>query len=458
VVLPGCLVKTQRKITKLVAGKGFRCIFVQNRLIMNLIEELKWRGMVQDIMPGTEEILLKEPITGYIGFDPTAGSVHIGSLVPILLLVHLQRAGHKPIALAGGATGMVGDPSGKSEERNLLDEETLQRNLEGISRQLGKYLDFNPDKPNAAEMVNNYDWFKGYSFLNFIRDVGKHITVNYMMSKDSVKKRLEGANGMSFTEFSYQLVQGYDFYYLYTHKNCRLQMGGSDQWGNIVTGAELIRRKSGGEALAFTCPLITKADGGKFGKTEKGNIWLDSEKTNPYQFYQFWLNASDADAGKWIRIFTFLKQEEIMQLELEHQQNPAARILQKKMAEEITRFVHGDESLAEALETTAKFFGKQETDITQLSAEDLEQMQGVERFPFPADKIIAGTDIISFLTDSGIFPSRGEARKMIQNGGLSLNREKVAAIELTINNSHLLHGRYILVQKGKKNHYLVTIS
>lgn len=414
--------------------------------------------MLQDIMPGTEEILLKEQVTGYVGFDPTADSLHIGSLVPILLLVHLQRAGHKPIALAGGATGMVGDPSGKSEERNLLDEETLQRNLEGINRQLKKYLNFDASLPNAAEMVNNYDWFKDFSFLNFIRDVGKHITVNYMMAKDSVKKRLDGATGMSFTEFSYQLVQGYDFYYLYTHKNCKLQMGGSDQWGNIVTGTELIRRKNSGEAFAFTCPLITKADGGKFGKTEKGNVWLDAEKTSPYQFYQFWLNASDTDTVKWIRIFTFLTQEEIAALEAVHEQNPGARVLQKKMAEEITRYVHGNDALADALETTARFFGKQEASAADLSAEDIETMQGVERFSFPLEKINSGTDVITFLADTGIFPSRGEARKMIQNGGVSLNREKISEIELTINTSHLLHNRYILVQRGKKNHYLVTIS
>lgn len=440
------------------ADCGLECIFAQNRLIMNLIEELRWRGMLQDIIPGTEEALLKEQITGYVGFDPTADSLHIGSLVPILLLVHLQRAGHKPIALAGGATGMVGDPSGKSEERNLLDEATLQRNLEGISKQLRKYLNFDPGMPNAAELVNNYDWFKNFSFLDFIRDVGKHITVNYMMAKDSVKKRLEGANGMSFTEFSYQLVQGYDFYYLYTHKNCRLQMGGSDQWGNIVTGTELVRRKNGGEAYAFTCPLITKADGGKFGKTEQGNVWLDAEKTSPYQFYQFWLNASDEDTHKWIRIFTFLTREEIETLEAEHTTNPGNRILQKKLAEELTRYVHGEAALAEALETTAKFFGQKDAPVSELSAEDMEQMQGVERFSYDAAKISGGTDVVSFLADTGIFPSRGEARKMVQNGGVSINKEKVSGIELVINNEHLLHNRYILVQKGKKHHYLVTVS
>src|SRR5258706_11237718 len=299
--------------------------------MMNFIEELRWRGMIQDIMPGTEEQLSKEMTTAYIGFDPTADSLHIGSLVPILLLVHLQKAGHKPIALVGGATGMVGDPSGKSEERNLLSEEVLKHNVQGVKNQLMQYLDFDSSKPNAAEMVNNYDWFKGIDFLSFIRDVGKHITVNYMLAKDSVKKRIDG-EGMSFTEFTYQLVQGYDFYWLYTHKNCKLQMGGSDQWGNITTGTELIRRKSGGEAFAFTCPLITKSDGGKFGKTEKGNIWLDPDKTSPYQFYQFWLNATDADAGKWIKLFTFLPQNTITDLVRQQQEQPESRILQKTLA------------------------------------------------------------------------------------------------------------------------------
>src|SRR6201996_4704772 len=303
---------------------------------MNLIEELKWRGMIQDIMPGTEQQLNKEMTAGYIGFDPTSDSLHIGSLVPILLLVHLQKAGHKPFALLGGATGMVGDPSGKSEERNLLDEATLNHNLTGVKKQLEKFLDFSPDRANAAEMVNNYDWFKNMNFLTFIRDVGKHITVNYMSAKDSVKKRLEGENGMSFTEFTYQLVQGYDFYWLYNNKNCKLQMGGSDQWGNITTGAELIRRKSGGEAFAFTCPLLTKADGGKFGKTEKGNVWLDPEKTTPYAFYQFWLNSTDADAGKWIKIFTFLSAEEIGALTREHAERPESRILRRTRAHHVT--------------------------------------------------------------------------------------------------------------------------
>src|ERR1700746_2469635 len=342
---------------------------------MNLIEELRWRGMIQDIMPGTEEQLTKERTTAYIGFDPTAESLHIGSLVPILLLVHLQKAGHKPIALVGGATGMVGDPSGKSEERNLLSEETLRHNQEGVQKQLEKFLDFDKSKPNYAEMVNNYEWFKDFSFLNFIRDVGKHITVNYMMAKDSVKKRIEGDAGMSFTEFTYQLVQGYDFYWLYTNKNCKLQMGGSDQWGNIVTGTELIRRKANGEAFAFTCPLITKTDGGKFGKTEKGNVWLDPQKTSPYQFYQFWLNASDADAEKWIRIFTFLSFEDIEAITNEHEKNPSQRFLQKRLAEETTAFVHGKDELEKAVETTKRLFANQTAPVESLSEQDLEQLE-----------------------------------------------------------------------------------
>src|SRR5690242_7346915 len=334
---------------------------------MNLIEELRWRGMIQDIMPGTEDQLKKEMTHAYIGFDPTADSLHIGSLVPILLLVHLQKAGHKPYALVGGATGMVGDPSGKSEERNLLSEEILQHNQQGVKKQLEKFLDFDQTKSSAAVMVNNYDWFKEMLFLDFIRDVGKHITVNYMMAKDSVKKRIEGETGMSFTEFSYQLIQGYDFYWLYKNYNCKLQMGGSDQWGNITTGTELIRRKIGGEAFAFTCPLLTKYDGGKFGKTEKGNIWLDAEKTSPYQFYQFWLNAADEDAKKWIKIFTFLSKNEIESLIHQHEENAAARILQKTLAKEITVFVHGKEGLKQALETTEKLFTNQHADAESLS-------------------------------------------------------------------------------------------
>jgi tyrosyl-tRNA synthetase len=422
-----------------------------------LITELRWRGMIQDIMPGTEDQLSKEMTTGYIGFDPTADSLHIGSLVPILLLCHLQRAGHKPIALVGGATGMVGDPSGKSEERNLLSEDILQKNLEGVKAQLARYLNFNPALPNSAEMVNNYDWFKEISFLHFIRDVGKHITVNYMMAKDSVKKRLEGESGMSFTEFTYQLVQGYDFYWLYQNKNSKLQMGGSDQWGNIVTGTELIRRKAGGEAFAFTCPLITKADGGKFGKTESGNIWLDPLKTSPYQFYQFWLNASDADAEKWIKIFTFLDQPVINTLIEQHKANPGARELQKRLAAEVTTFVHGEAALHEALATTQQLFANQNAPAESLSIEDLEGLQGIEKFDITADKLQAAPDVVSFLAETGIFPSKGEARKTIQNGGVSINRHKVADITMPVNSALLLHGRYLLINKGKKNVYLVKV-
>lgn len=423
---------------------------------MNLIDELNWRGMIQDIMPGTREQLDKEMTTGYIGFDPTADSLHIGSLVPILLLVHLQKAGHKPIALVGGATGMVGDPSGKSEERNLLNEETLNFNLEGVRKQLEKYLDFNKAKPNAAEIANNYDWFKQMSFLHFIRDVGKHITVNYMTAKDSVKKRLEGETGMSFTEFTYQLVQGYDFYWLYSNKNCKLQMGGSDQWGNITTGTELIRRKAGGEAFAITCPLITKADGGKFGKTEKGNIWLDKEKTSPYHFYQFWLNATDADAEKWIKIFTFLPKGEIESLLQKHREDPGARSLQKSLAREITLFVHGEEEYQKAIETTQKLFANQSAPAESLSETDLESIEGIINCQIPAERLKEGLDIISLLADTGIFPSKGEAKKMVQNGGISVNRNKVDQLQLIIDSQFLLHNKYLLIQKGKKNYYLVT--
>jgi tyrosyl-tRNA synthetase len=425
---------------------------------MNLIKELQWRGMLQDIMPGTPEQLTKELTSGYIGFDPTAESLHIGSLVPILLLVHLQKAGHRPIALVGGATGMVGDPSGKSEERNLLDEETLNRNLAGIKKQLEKFLDFDPAKKNAAEIANNYDWFKEMNFLHFIRDVGKHITVNYMMAKDSVKKRLDGETGMSFTEFTYQLVQGYDFYWLYKNKNCKLQMGGSDQWGNITTGTELIRRKAGGEAFAFTCPLITKTDGGKFGKTEKGNIWLDANKTSPYQFYQFWLNASDADAEKWIKIFTFLNKIEIDSLIAKHHENLAARELQKALAKEITVFVHGEEEYVNAIKTTEKLFANQSAPAESLSEEDLKNLDGVVQIDYSLEKINAGIDVVSFLAETNIFPSKGEARKTIQGGGVSVNRKKVDSLQLVIEMSLLLHEKYLLVQKGKKNYYLVKVA
>jgi tyrosyl-tRNA synthetase len=424
---------------------------------MGIIEELKWRGMLQDIMPGTDEQLKKEMTTGYVGFDPTADSLHIGSLVPILFLVHLQKSGHKPIALVGGATGMVGDPSGKSEERNLLSEEALQKNQAGIKRQLEKYLDFNPSQPNAAEMVNNYDWFKNLGFIEFLRDVGKHITVNYMMAKDSVKKRIEGETGISYTEFAYQLMQGYDYYWLYQNKNCKLQMGGSDQWGNIVTGTELIRRKAGGEAFAITCPLITKSDGGKFGKTEKGNVWLDPEKTSPYQFYQFWLNASDEDAEKWIKIFTFLPKQNVDNLIEEHQQDAAARILQKALAKEVTIFVHGEKEYEVALQTTEKLFsGNASDNLESLTEEELlTSMDGVPQFEFPLEKIVSGIDIVSLLAETNIFPSKGEARKTVQGGGVSINRKKVSDVQMKIDSSLLLRDKYILIQKGKKNYYLV---
>ncbi len=427
---------------------------------MHLIEELQWRGMIQDIMPGTKELLEKEMVSGYIGFDPTSDSLHIGSLVPILLLVHLQRAGHKPFALVGGATGMVGDPSGKSEERNLLSEETLLFNQEGVRKQLSKFLDFNNKQPNSAELVNNYDWFKDFSFLNFIRDVGKHITVNYMMAKDSVKKRLEGETGMSFTEFTYQLVQGYDFYWLYQNRNCKLQMGGSDQWGNIVTGTELIRRKTGGEAFAFTCPLITKADGGKFGKTEKGNVWLDAKKTSPYQFYQFWLNASDEDAKKWIKIFTLLPIEEIDALLLKQEAAPHERALQKKLAEELTCFVHSKDDFEFAVKASEILFGNATTEILQSLSEEqlLQVMEGVPSIEIARSTIDAGYDIVSFLADTQIFPSKGEARKLWQAGGLSINKAKINSDKTIIDTSDLLKEKYILVQKGKKNYYLVIVS
>ena len=425
---------------------------------MQLLDELSWRGMIQDIMPGTREQLEKEMTTGYIGFDPTADSLHIGSLVPILLLVHFQRAGHKPIALVGGATGMVGDPSGKSEERNLLNEETLNRNITGVKAQLERFLQFDSSLPNAAELVNNYDWFKEISFIDFLRDTGKHIPVNYMMAKDSVKKRIEGETGISYTEFAYQLMQGYDFYWLYQHKNCKLQMGGSDQWGNMTTGTELIRRKCAGEAFVFTNPLITKADGGKFGKTESGNVWLDASKTTPYQFYQFWLNASDADAAKWIKIFTFLPKDEIESLAVAHNQSPGDRIIQKKLAEEVTRFIHGEAELQKAIETTQKLFSTQQQPIESLSADDLEEMEGVIKVEVPFAQIKEGIDVVSFLTNTGIFPSKGEARKTIQGGGVSINRKKVDSPTLSLSPSDLLHDHYLLVQKGKKHYYLVKTT
>ena len=414
--------------------------------------------MIQDIMPGTEDQLLKEKTSGYIGFDPTADSLHIGSLVPILLLVHLQRAGHKPYALVGGATGMIGDPSGKSAERNLLSEENLSKNVEGIKNQLSKFLNFNHQDQNSAVLVNNYDWFKNISFIEFLRDTGKHITVNYMMAKESVKKRFSGDVGISYTEFAYQLMQGYDFYHLYNTDGLKLQMGGSDQWGNITTGTELIRRKAGGEAFAFTCPLIKKADGTKFGKTEQGNVWLDPEKTSPYQFYQFWLNSTDEDAKNWIKIFTFLSQQEVNELLEKHEQKPEDRLLQKKLAEELTRFVHGNEALTSALEVTQKLFSNQNAPIEALSIEDLESMEGLKKMSFPKATFQTEPDVVSFLAEAGIFPSKGEARKMVQGGGVSINRSKITDIQYKLNADQLLHEKYLLVQRGKKNYYLVEIA
>ena len=410
--------------------------------------------MIQDIMPGTEEQLAKEMTTGYIGFDPTADSLHIGSLVPILLLVHLQKAGHKPIALVGGATGMVGDPSGKSEERNLLDETTLNHNLEGIKSQLKKFLDFTPSLPNAAVMVNNYDWFREMSFLHFIRDVGKHITVNYMSAKDSVKKRLEGDNGMSFTEFTYQLIQGYDFYWLYANMNAKLQMGGSDQWGNITTGTELIRRKAGGEAFAFTCPLVKKADGTKFGKSEKGNVWLDPVKTTPYEFYQFWLKSTDADAETWIKTFTFLPHDEIGSLIEQHRQAPEQRLLQKALAKEITSFVHGAEQYEQIISTSKGFYGGDPIAFINTSDDSILAGSGVPASTFSGALPV---DVVTFLAECGsaFFSSKGDARKMVQQGGVSINETKVTDPKMMIDDTYLLKGKYILIRKGK-NFHLVT--
>lgn len=423
----------------------------------NVIAELKWRGLIHDIMPGTEEQLCKEPTTAYIGFDPTADSLHIGGLIPIIILVHLQKFGHKPVALVGGATGMVGDPSGKSEERNLLSPEILNYNVGALQKQLGKFIDFNAVKPNAAEMVNNYDWFKNISFLDFISDTGKHISINYMMAKDSVKKRLEGENGMSFTEFSYQLVQGYDFYWLHKNKNCQLQAGGSDQWGNIVTGTELIRRKGSGEAFAFTWPLLTKADGNKFGKSEKGNIWLSPQKTSPYQFYQFWLNTSDADAERFLKIFTFLSESEINDLALQHAGNEYQRILQKKLAEEVTCFVHSRMDFEFAVKASSILFSNDTAQtLKELNEQQLLQvMEGVPSIEVDKE-ILFQSSIYSFLVSSHIFASKGEAKKMITGGGVFVNKEKVNSVDEKINPQQLLNDKYLLIQKGKKNYYLIA--
>ena len=426
----------------------------------NFVEELRWRGMIQDIMPGTEEKLMEGPTAAYVGIDPTADSLHIGHLVSVMILKHFQNCGHKPFALVGGATGMIGDPSMKSQERNLLDEETLAHNVSCIKAQLSKFLDFSSDAPNRAELVNNYDWMKGYSFLDFARDIGKHITVNYMMAKDSVKKRLssESREGMSFTEFTYQLLQGYDFLYLYQHRGCTLQMGGSDQWGNITTGTELIRRVLGAEAFALTCPLIKKADGGKFGKTEKGNIWLDPERTSPYQFYQFWLNVSDEDAAKYIKIFTMLGKEEIEAAIAEHAEAPHLRKLQKLLAKEITVMVHGREEYEKAVSASEMLFGNATSEALKSLDEKtfLQVFEGVATFEVPASTLPAGIiDLLSVAT--GIFPSKGECRKMIQSGGVSINKDKVTDINAVITDEHVIGGKYILAQKGKKNYFIIKV-
>ena len=428
---------------------------------MDFIEELTWRGMIHQMMPGTEEQLKKEMTTAYLGIDPTADSLHIGHLVGVMMLRHFQRAGHKPLALIGGATGMIGDPSMKSQERKLLDEETLRHNQEAIKKQLAKFLDFESDAPNAAELVNNYDWMKNFSFLDFIRDVGKHITVNYMMAKDSVKKRLSGESreGMSFTEFSYQLCQGYDFLHLYKEKNCRLQLGGSDQWGNITTGTELIRRTVGGEAYALTCPLITKADGGKFGKTESGNVWLDPRYTSPYKFYQFWLNVSDDDALKYIKIFTTLSREEIDELARQQEADPGSRALQRRLAEEITVLVHSREDYEAAVEASQILFSNKAGEILHRIDEEtlLQVMDGVPRFDIPRKALEEGVKLADLLTDHApVFPSKGEMRKMVQGGGVSINKEKVTDPYAAASTDLLLNDKYILVQRGKKNYYLLT--
>ena len=428
---------------------------------MNFVEELTWRGMIHDMMPGVEEQLAKELTSAYVGIDPTADSLHIGHLVGVMMLKHFQVCGHKPIVLVGGATGMIGDPSGKSDERNLLDEATLRHNQEALKKQLANFLDFDQSKPNGALMVNNYDWMKEFSFLGFIRDVGKSITVNYMMAKDSVKKRLSGdsKSGMSFTEFTYQLVQGYDFLHLYKNNNCRLQMGGSDQWGNITTGTELIRRLAGGQAFAMTCPLITKADGGKFGKTESGNIWLDPERTSPYQFYQFWLNVSDEDAEKYIKIFTLLSKTEVEELIARHREAPHARELQKVLAKEITVMVHSEKEYEAAISASAILFGKGST-VDQLKSIDertfLSVFDGVPTYNVAKADIEAGVYVVDLLAEkSEVFPSKGEARRTIQGGGLSINKEKVQSPDDMVNIDSLLNNRYILVQKGKKNYFVI---
>ncbi len=429
---------------------------------MNFVEELRWRGMIQDMTPGTEEQLQKEMTTAYVGIDPTADSLHIGHLVSVMILKHFQRCGHKPLFLIGGATGMIGDPSGKSAERNLLDEATLRHNQEGIQRQLAHLIDFDSEAANAAELVNNYDWMRELSFLEFIRDIGKHITVNYMMAKDSVKKRFSGeGDGMSFTEFTYQLVQGYDFLHLCQTKNCKLQMGGSDQWGNITTGTELIRRKTSHEAFALTCPLIKKADGTKFGKTESGNIWLDARYTSPYQFYQFWLNTSDEDAERYIRIFTMLDQPTIESLIARHREAPHQRELQKVLAKELTCMIHSERDYEQAVAASGILFGNATTEALRSldEATFLQVFEGVPRFTIDRALLEAGVSFVDLCTEhAAVFPSKGEARKLIQGGGISLNKAKVTATDATVSTGDLLADKYLLVQKGKKNYFLLLVS
>ena len=430
---------------------------------MNFIEELTWRGMIHTMMPCTDEQLNKEMTTAYLGIDPTADSLHIGHLCGVMMLRHFQRCGHKPIALVGGATGMIGDPSGKSAERNLLDEATLRHNQEAIKAQLSRFLDFESDAPNKAELVNNYDWMKDFSFLDFAREIGKHITVNYMMAKESVQKRLNGEarDGLSFTEFTYQLLQGYDFLHLYETKGCKLQLGGSDQWGNITTGGELIRRKLGGEVFALTCPLITKPDGGKFGKTESGNVWLDARYTSPYKFYQFWLNVGDAEAEKYLKIFTFLSKEEIEALAAEHAKDPGLRPMQKKLAEEVTVMVHGREAYDAAVSASKILFSNSAVDELHNLDEQtlLDIFEGVPRFEVSRAEIEAGIPALDFLAEkTKVFPSKGEARKMIQGNGVSINKEKLTDPAVVIGTDRLLGGKYILAQKGKKNYFLITVK
>jgi len=424
---------------------------------MSFVEELRWRGMLQDIMPGTEDLLNKEKVAGYIGFDPTGDSLHVGHLTQIMTLIHFQNAGHKPVALVGGATGMIGDPSFKSAERNLLDEATLQHNVACLKKQLGKFLEFGEGE-NDAQMVNNYDWFKDFKFLDFIRDIGKMITVNYMMSKDSVKKRLEGDNGLSFTEFTYQLIQGYDFYYLWKHHNCKVQMGGSDQWGNIVTGSEMIRRQDQGTAYAITTQLIKKADGQKFGKTESGAIWLDPKKTSPYKYYQFWLNTSDDDAKNWIKIFTLKPQEEIESIIAEHDAAPHLRLVQKALAKDITIRTHSEEAYETAIKTSEFLFGNGSLEFLNNLDHDavLEVFEGIPQFQVAKADLAAGINILDLLAvQTQVFPSKGETRKMLQGGGVSINREKATDIEDSITDNHLVNNKYIVAQRGKKNYYLI---